>query len=69
MMENLLRRGEELASAGQRRKVRDVAEQLQTILGSAGVRVDDTDVVVSRRGIIKRWLQDPSLRFFAGGLK
>lgn len=69
MMENLLRRGEGLASERQRTKIRDVAEQLRAIFGSAAVHVDDTNVLVSGRGIIKRWLVDPAVRFLAGGLK
>jgi len=30
---------------------------------------EDTRVIVRRRGIIKRWLTDPTLRFLSGGLK
>lgn len=69
MMENLLRRGEDLASQGQQKKIEDVAAQLRAIFGSAAVQVEEAQVLVTGRGMIKRWLIDPSLRFFAGGLK
>ena len=68
-MENLLRRGEDLASQGQQKKIHDVATQLRAIFGSAAVQVEEAQVLVTGRGMIKRWLIDPSLRFLAGGLK
>lgn len=69
MMSDLLSRGERLAQEAQRRKIADVAAQLRAILGSASVAVEEARVLVSGRGIIKRWLIDPSLRFLTGGLK
>ena len=68
-MENLLRRGEQIAAQGRQQKVEDVAGRLRGIFGSAAVQVDEASVLVRGRGIIKRWLIDPSLRFLAGGLK
>jgi hypothetical protein len=68
-MENLLRRGEQIAAQGRQQKVEDVAARLRGIFGSAAVQVDEANVLVRGRGIIKRWLIDPSLRFLAGGLK
>ena len=69
MMEALLNRGEELARQGQQAKVQQVAEQLKSIFGAAAIEVQEAQVLVRGRGIIKRWLIDPSLRFLAGGLK
>jgi hypothetical protein len=69
MMEALLNRGEELARQGQQAKVQQVAEQLKSIFGTAAIEVQEAQVLVRGRGIIKRWLIDPSLRFLAGGLK
>jgi hypothetical protein len=69
MMGELLSRGERLAREQQRRKVADVAAQLRDILGSAAVEVEEARVLVRGRGIIKRWLINPSLRFLIGGLK
>jgi hypothetical protein len=69
MMSDLLSRGERLALEAQRRKVAEVAAQLRAMLGSSTIEVDEARVLVRGRGIIKRWLIDPSLRFLAGGLR
>jgi hypothetical protein len=69
MMAGLAKRGAEIARAGQQQRVRVVAEQLRSILGSGAVEVEEARVLVRGRGMIKRWLIDPSLRFLAGGLK
>lgn len=68
-MIKLARRGEALAREAQRRKLRQLAEELRAILGSASVEVEETRVLVRGKGMIKRWLIDPSLRFLSGGLK
>ena len=67
MMSELLSRGERLAREAQRRKVAEVAAQLRTVLGTAAIEVEEARVLVRGRGIIKRWLIDPSLRFLGGG--
>jgi hypothetical protein len=69
MLENLLTRGEAIGRDAQQRKIADVAQQLRDMFGAGAVQVDDEAVTVSGRGIVKRWLIDPSLRFLAGGLK
>ena len=69
MMEKLVSRGEELARQAQSQQVQRVAEQLRALFGAAAVTVEEAQVLVTGRGIIKRWLIDPSLRFLAGGLK
>ena len=69
MMSELLSRGERLAREAQRRKVVEVAAQLRGMLGSTAIEVEEARVLVRGRGIIKRWLIDPSLRFLAGGLR
>jgi hypothetical protein len=69
MMSDLLSRGERLAIEAQRRKVAEVAAHLRAMLGSSTIEVDEARVLVRGRGIIKRWLIDPSLRFLAGGLR
>jgi hypothetical protein len=69
MMEKLLERGQALAGEAQKRKLADVAQQLRAMFGNAAVQVESGQVRVSGRGIMKRWLADPSLRFLAGGLK
>lgn len=68
-MIKLVRRGEALAREAQQRKLRQLADELRSILGGASVEVEEARVLVRGRGIIKRWLLDPSLRFLSGGLK
>ena len=69
MMEKLVARGEELVRRAQARQAERLAQQLRGIFGAGAVSVADAQVLVSGRGTIKRWLIDPSLRFFGGGLK
>ena len=69
MMAALLRRAEQLAAARRRAKVGEVADWLKALLGEAAVEIEETRVLVRGRGIVKRWLIDPSLRFLNGGLK
>lgn len=69
MMDRLIARGEGVAAEAQARQVQRVADQLRALFGSGAVDVQDARVLVSGRGIIRRWLIDPSLRFLTGGLK
>ena len=69
MMAELMRRGEEIARVRQRETVSRVAGRLQALLGDAAVEIEDARVLVRGRGLIKRWLVDPALRFLAGGLR
>ena len=69
MMAKMMPRAEQIARAAPRRKVGEVAQHLRALLGSASIEVEEARVLVRGRGIIKRWLIDPSLRFLAGGLK
>ena len=68
MMGELLSRGEWLALEARRRRVADIAAELRAMFGSGAIEVEEARVLVRGRGIIKRWLIDPSLRFLAGGL-
>jgi hypothetical protein len=65
----MIARAEQLAQDAQQRKLQQVATQLRAIFGSAAIEVEEARVLVRGRGIVKRWLIDPSLRFLAGGLK
>jgi hypothetical protein len=67
MMEKLLARGEQLARDAQQREVERVAQQLRGLFGSAAVEIEEARVLVRGKGMIKRWLIDPGLRFLAGG--
>ena len=69
MMERLLQRGEELAREAQRRGLQRVAQKLKELLRGAAIEIGEAQVLVSGRGIVKRWLINPALRFFSGELK
>ena len=68
-MNELVSRGERLARDAQRQTAQSVANRLRVLFGSAAVEVEEARVLVRGRGIVKRWLIDPSLRFLSGGLK
>jgi hypothetical protein len=63
MMGALIRRADEIAHGAQQAKVLAVATRLKTLLGEAAVEAEDRRVVVRGRGIIRRWLIEPGLRF------
>lgn len=67
MFSTLVRRAEDLVRARQSEKLQGIAAQLRALLDSAAIEVEEARVLVRGRGIIKRWLIDPSLRFLAGG--
>lgn len=69
MMTNLVRRAEDLARARQRRQIAGLADHLKTVLRGAAIEVEEARVLVTGRGLFKRWLIDPSLRFLSGGLR
>lgn len=69
MMSELIKRGEVLARESQRRRVRELAERMRGMFGSAAVEVEEARVLVRGGGMVKRWLIDPSLRFLGGGLR
>ena len=68
-MDKLISRGEQIAQQAQARQVQRVAQQLRMLFGTAAVTVQEAQVLVAGRGVVKRWLIDPSLRFLSGGLK
>ena len=68
-MTELLKRAEELARERQRRAIGGIVQRLRALLGEAKLEASDTSVQVSGRGVLKRWLTDPNLRFLWGGMK
>lgn len=66
MMSELLKRGEELAREAQVRRVTQVAGRLKELVRGISIETDEARVIVSGRGLLKRWLIDPQLRFLAG---
>lgn len=69
MMEKMLSRGQELAADAQAQEIQRIAQRVRALFGAGAVSTEETRVLVSGRGMIKRWLIDPSLRFLGGGLK
>ncbi|MFL6725348.1 MAG: hypothetical protein ACJ8FS_02395 [Sphingomicrobium sp.] len=68
-MDELVKRGEAIAREQQWLKLQTLAQQLRAMFGGAAVDVEEARVLVRGRGLIKRWLIDPQLRFLGGGLK
>lgn len=69
MMNRMIRRAEMLAGAEQRRQVQRLASRMKAMMGADAVEIVDAKVVVRGRGLIKRWLIDPGLRFLSSGFK
>ena len=69
MMEKLVSRGDEIARTAQQQKVAEVAQRLRAVFGSGAVEVEEARVLVRGKGMIKRWLIDPGLRFLTGGMQ
>lgn len=63
MMSDLVQRGVRLAAQRQRQRVDRIAAELRTMFGNAAIEVEEARVLVRGRGLIKRWLVDPNLRF------
>jgi hypothetical protein len=67
MMRKLVERAQALARAEQRRAIARIAGRIRELVSDASIEVEEARVLVSGRGIVKRWLIDPSLRFLSGG--
>lgn len=65
-MRQVQRRAEQLARAEQRRAVAWIADALDGQLRGIAVEASGDDVVLRGKGLIRRWLVDPGLRFVAG---
>jgi hypothetical protein len=69
MLSALTRRGEQLARRMTDQEVLRLAQQLQSLFNDAAVQIEEARVLVRGRGILRRWLSDPNLRFLGGGPK
>lgn len=69
MMAKLIRLADELARARRERLAAMLAARLSGTIRGASVNVEETRVVVSGKGLVKRWLIDPELRFLSGDRK
>ena len=65
----MLKRAEVIAQDKQKRTVDAVAQRLRDLLKSASVEVQGSRVVVRGKGLLKRWLIDPDLRFLGGSFR
>lgn len=68
MLTELMRRAERIAAQAQQSKVDDVARRLRALFGAGAIEAEAAQVIVAGKGLIRRWLTDPALRFL-GGLK
>ncbi|MEO6433415.1 MAG: hypothetical protein ABIO29_05510 [Sphingomicrobium sp.] len=64
-----MRRVEAVAEARRRAVVKRLAIRLSQTLRGASVAVEEARVVVTGKGLVKRWLIDPELRFLSGDLQ
>lgn len=62
-MRALLARGEARVRAAQRRQVERIADEWRERLPGARVSAGAGEVIVEARGLARRWLGDPLLRF------
>jgi hypothetical protein len=69
MMRRLANRADSIARAEQRRQLLRIAERTRELVRDASVEVEEARILVRGRGIVKRWLIDPSLRFLSSGLR
>jgi hypothetical protein len=67
MMSRLSARAGDIARDRQQRLIGRTADEVKQSLPGATVEVDGSRVLVSERGLMKRWLADPSLRFLGRG--
>ena len=67
-MIELLKRAEAIVRKRQQAKLSDLAQRLKALVGDAAVEVEEARLIVRGRGLVKRWLIDPQLRFLSGGL-
>ena len=69
MMERALERAGQIAQARQASVVDAAAVKIGDALPGASVKVEGTDVAVTGRGLLKRWLASAELRFLASALQ
>ena len=69
MMEALIRRGAILVAPAARRKAQEIAACVIEKLGEGSAQAIGEKVAVSGKGLMKRWLSEPDLRFLSRILK
>lgn len=66
-MRKLLERGEYAAQAGQWRVIGEIARRLREQLRGVAVEEHINAVLLKGRQLTRRWLNEPAVRFIAGG--
>ena len=66
MNARLIGRADQIAREAEQAKVGAIAARLAELLQGAAITVEESRVIVSGRGLLKRWLGDPDLRFPGG---
>ena len=69
MMRKLSNRAGAIARAEQQRQLLRLAGRARELVRDATIEVEEARILVRGRGIVKRWLIDPSLRFLSSGLR
>lgn len=67
MIAKAMDRAERIARNAQRQRVQQIAARFRTIFGAGMVEADEARILVRGRGLVRRWLTDPGLRFLGGG--
>ena len=67
-MIELLKRAEAILRKRQQAKLSDLAQRVKALVGDAAVEIEEARLIVRGRGLVKRWMIDPQLRFLSGGL-
>jgi hypothetical protein len=65
MMEKAIERAEEIAQARQASAIDAVVATIRAVLPGEAVEIDGTDVTVTGRGLLTRWLASADLRFLS----
>lgn len=68
-MAQLMKRVEELCRPLLHHEIILLANELEEWFGTGAVETEDSRIVISGRGLQRRWLTDPRLRFIREGMK
>jgi len=66
MMGSFTERAQAIAREAVRKRVQEVADRLRPLFGEGAIEVGEGRISVRGRGLVRRWLVDPQLRFFRG---
>lgn len=66
-MKRLIERAAEIARTAQQQRIGAIAGRLREAPRAVRVEEQATAVILSGRGLLRRWLNDASFRFMVGG--